>query len=99
MRVGAVARIVAYLATLVVLCAFNGVWLTTMLPIYQRGLGGLLAATPALAPWALFYLLQAAGVVRLVVLPGVPPGALGRRWTGVAARGALLAWSPTAPTI
>jgi hypothetical protein len=57
MRVGAVARIVAYLATLVVLCAFNGVWRTTMLPICRRGLGGLLAATPALAPAALFYLL------------------------------------------
>jgi uncharacterized membrane protein len=85
-RVSVVGGIVAYVATLAVLCALDSVWLTTMLPIYQHGLGSLLAATPALAPAGLFYLLYAAGVVALVVLPGVS----GQRWSAVATRGALL---------
>ncbi len=81
MRVG----VIAYVATLVALCAFDGVWLTTMLPTYKHGLGGLLAATPAIAPACLFYLLYAAGVAALVVLPDIGM----QRWGRVAARGAL----------
>jgi uncharacterized membrane protein len=84
-RIGVVGRIVAYAATLIVLCALDSVWLTTMLPIYQHGLGSLLAATPTLLPAVLFYLLYGGGVTALVVLPGV--GA--QRWSAVAARGAL----------
>ena len=75
----------AYVAALVTLCAGDGVWLSTMLQTYRRALGNLLAATPAFAPAALFYLLYAAGVVTLVVLPGVTA----RRWGLVAARGGL----------
>ena len=85
-RIGFVVWIVAYVVTLVVLCALDGVWLSTMLPTYQRGLGSLLAATPALLPAGLFYLLYAAGVAALVVLPGIPA----QRWSAVAARAALL---------
>jgi len=75
----------AYVAVLVTLCAGDGVWLSTMLQTYRRALGDLLAATPAFVPAALFYLLYAAGVVTLVVLPGVTE----RRRGVVAARGAL----------
>jgi uncharacterized membrane protein len=79
------AAVVVYVVTLVTLCAGDAVWLSTMLPTYRRALGTLLAATPAFAPAALFYLLYAAGVATLVVLPGVAA----RRWGPVAARGAL----------
>jgi uncharacterized membrane protein len=77
--------VVAYATALVALCAFDGVWLTTMLPTYRIGLGGLLAPMPSIPPAVLFYLLYAAGVVTLVVLPGITA----RRWAGVMARGAL----------
>jgi uncharacterized membrane protein len=71
---------------LVALCACDGVWLTIMLPTYRYGLGGLLAATPQLAPAVVFYLLYAAGVIALVVRPGLPV----HRWSQVTGRGALL---------
>jgi uncharacterized membrane protein len=85
MRAGLATWVVAYVVTLLVLCGLDGVWLTTMLPTYQRGLASLMAPAPALVPAVLFYLLYAAGIVGLVVLPGVTAG----RWHGVAARGAL----------
>jgi uncharacterized membrane protein len=68
------------------LVAGDGIWLTVMLPTYRHGLGGLLTATPQLAPAVVFYLLYATGVVALVVLPG----RLVHRWSAIAARGALL---------
>jgi uncharacterized membrane protein len=77
--------IVAYVATLITLCALDAVWLTTMMPTYQHALGALLTPTPALAPAALFYLLYALGVVVLVVLPGIGT----RRWDAIMPRGAL----------
>jgi len=85
MRIGVIAWIVVYVATLLALGALDSVWLTTMLPAYQHGLGGLLAATPDLTAAGLFYLLYAAGLVILVV----QPGGRGQRWYLVSARGAL----------
>ncbi len=80
------AAVGAYVVTLLALGGGDAVWLSTMLQTYRRALGDLLAATPALLPAVLFYLLYAAGVVTLVVLPRVTE----RRWGLVAARGALL---------
>ena len=85
MRIGVVAWVVVYVAALLALGALDSVWLTTMLPAYQHGLGGLLAATPDLTAAGLFYLLYAAGLVILVV----QPGGRGQRWYLVSARGAL----------
>jgi len=85
MRTDLTISIVAYVATLITLCALDAVWLTTMMPTYQHALGALLTPTPALAPAALFYLLYALGVVVLVVLPGIGT----RRWDAIMPRGAL----------
>lgn len=75
----------AFAAVLATLLLADSLWLRTMLPFYQRSLGGLLAPTPDLTAAGLFYLLYAIGVVALVVRPAARPGPVG----GVAARGAL----------
>jgi uncharacterized membrane protein len=75
---------VTYIATLLVLCLLDSVWLTTMLPFYQHALGGLLAPAPDFLAAGAFYLLYAVGVVVLVIRPSHSAS-----WRAAAARGAL----------
>ncbi|CAM5774507.1 membrane protein [Labrys miyagiensis] len=73
-----------YLATLASFLLVDAVWLTVMTArLYRPLTGHLLADSVAWAPAVLFYLLYAAGIVCLAVLPS-------RRWEHVLARGALL---------
>jgi uncharacterized membrane protein len=59
-----------YAATLVVMLALDALWLGVIAkPIYQRGIGHLMAAEPRLVVAALFYLLFALGLVIFAVLP------------------------------
>lgn len=80
--------VVAVISVLVTMGILDAIWLTTMTArLYRREMPELLLATPMWAPAILFYLLYAAGVVMLVVLP-----ALERDFTllRVAGTGALL---------
>ena len=59
-----------YAATLAVMVALDLLWLGVLAkPIYQRGIGHLMAAEPRLAIAVLFYLLFALGLVIFAVLP------------------------------
>ena len=88
MRTGPATWIVAYVVTLLAMCGLDAVWLSTMLPTYQHALGALLNPTPVLTPAVLFYLLYAAGVVVLVVVPGIETRRLGE--VALQQRGELL---------
>jgi uncharacterized membrane protein len=80
--------VIAVISVLITMGILDAVWLTTMTSrLYRREMPELLLATPMWAPAILFYLLYAAGVVVLVVLPS-----LERDYTllRVAGTGALL---------
>jgi len=65
-----------FLAVVATLVALDAVWLGIVaLPLYQRGIGHLMAAQPVLAAAGLFYLLYAAGILLFVVRPR-PRGAV-----------------------
>ncbi len=75
----------AYGAALATLLVLDAAWLSTMVPhLYRPALGSLAAPVPALLPAALFYLLYAAGVVALAVLPARPGAFSGALWRGAA---------------
>ena len=80
--------LVAYVATALAMLALDAVWLTQMSPrLYQPRLGELLAAKPALAPAAVFYLLYVAGIVVLAVRPALNGGGWPRLLTNAAMLG------------
>jgi uncharacterized membrane protein len=75
----------AYAATLIVMVALDMVWLGLVAkPMYQQGLGHLMAARPVIPVALLFYLVYALGLV----IFGVNPGASGG-WARAAAWGAV----------
>ena len=77
--VRASALLGTYAATLAVMVALDFLWLGVVAkPIYQRGIGHLMAAEPRLAIAVLFYLLFALGLVILAVLPNGASAGWGR---------------------
>jgi uncharacterized membrane protein len=64
--------VLAYFSTIIPLIMIDAVWLTlTGQPLYQAQLGGMLLDQPVVWAAIAFYLVYAAGVVILVVLPAV----------------------------
>ena len=60
----------SFLAAAVVMIALDAVWLKFVLGnIFKSQLGEIILSTPRWLPAALFYLLYAAGIVMLVVVP------------------------------
>jgi uncharacterized membrane protein len=69
----------AYVATLVVMVALDMVWLGVIAkPLYQQGVGHLLAERPNVPVAVLFYLVYAAGLVTFAVASQAPGGAWGK---------------------
>ncbi|RTL64618.1 MAG: DUF2177 family protein [Hyphomicrobiales bacterium] len=82
-----VSVIKAFAATLLAFVLIDGAWITFVaVPLFQRELGSLMRADPLLWPAAIFYLIYAAAVTLLVVLPSAREG----RLAAAAWRGALL---------
>ena len=74
-----------YAATLIVMVALDMVWLGFIAkPIYQQGLGHLMAAQPVVPVALLFYLVYALGLVVFGVAPTSAGG-----WLQAATRGAM----------
>ena len=62
--------IVTYAVTLVVMVAIDLLWLGVIAkPLYQQGMGHLMAEKPNIAAAALFYILYPAGIVLFAVAP------------------------------
>jgi len=60
----------AYCITIVVMFVFDLVWLNGVAkPIYQQGIGHLMAATPNLLAAAIFYLVYVAGLMWFALIP------------------------------
>lgn len=75
-----------YAVAIAVFLALDGLWIgATAAGFYKKHLGYLLAPQFSVAPAAVFYLLYAAGLVYLVVVPG-----LGRPLLSVFLTGALV---------
>jgi uncharacterized membrane protein len=75
--------LLAYAATTLVMVAIDLVWIGIIAkPMYQQGIGHLMAAEPKLAVAALFYLLYPVGLMVFAVLPSA---ALAWRETAVKA--------------
>ncbi len=67
--------IIADVATLVVMGVLDGAWLSfATSKIYRPGIGHLMAAKPVIWAAVAFYLLYAAGVAYLIVLPAAGAG-------------------------
>jgi uncharacterized membrane protein len=63
--------LLAYAATTLVMVAIDLVWLGLIAkPIYQQGIGHLMAEQPKLAAGAVFYLLYPVGLMVFAVVPG-----------------------------
>jgi uncharacterized membrane protein len=63
----------AYAATLLVILALDALWLGVIAkPLYQQGIGHLMAERPNIAVAAVFYAVFALGVVVFAVLPQEP---------------------------
>lgn len=63
-------HVAAYAATAVVMLALDLLWLGVVArPLYQQGIGHLMAQRPNLAAAALFYALYALGIVIFAVAP------------------------------
>jgi uncharacterized membrane protein len=78
---------IAYLAAALVMGGLDFTWLSlTRAPLYQRGIGPLLAAEPNMMAAIAFYLLYLAGVVFFAVRPALVDGA----WTAALLPGAIL---------
>ena len=76
-----------FFAVLVPLLLIDGIWLSVMnKAFYAKNLGPLISEHPVWAAAAVFYLLYAAGLAYLVVMPSV---ASGLPWTQVLVRGAV----------
>ncbi len=79
--------IIAFVSVLVVMGVLDGAWLSFAVSrLYRPGIGHLMADKPKAIPALIFYILYAAGVTYLIVLPALAGG--GR--TGAAIRGAVL---------
>ena len=79
------SKLLPYLAIVGALVALDVVWLGAVArPLYQRGIGHLMAAQPDFVAAALFYLLFAVGVMVFVVLPRAAGD-----WRAAAAHGSL----------
>ena len=79
-------HLVAYAATLGVMVALDLLWLGVIAkPIYQRGIGHLMAEQPRIGVAALFYMVFALGLTIFAVAPG--GSAAG--WAKTAGTGAL----------
>ncbi len=77
--------LLAYAATTLVMVAIDLVWLGVIAkPLYQQGIGHLMAAEPKLGAAALFYLLYPVGLMVFAVLPGASPA-----WGDTALKAAL----------
>ena len=73
-----------WLAVVLVMMALDAIWIGGLAkPMYQRGLGHLMAPQPNFVAAVAFYLLFAAGVMAFVVLPHAAQG-----WLAAAAWGA-----------
>ena len=67
--------LLAYAATTLVMVAIDLVWLDLIAkPLYQQGIGHLMAAEPKLAAGAVFYLLYPVGLMVFAVIPGAALG-------------------------
>lgn len=78
---------IAYVATSVVMLAFDAVWLTLAADrLYRPLLGEILLEGFRLAPAVLFYFLYVAGIVVFAIRPALATG----RWTTATAHGAFL---------
>jgi len=67
--------IIAYITTLVVMGVLDGAWISFALnKIYKPGIGHLMTANPVVPAAVAFYLLYAAGVTYLIVLPATGAG-------------------------
>lgn len=78
--------IAAYAGTATVMVALDLLWLGVIAkPLYQQGIGHLMADQPLVPVAVLFYLLYAAGMVLFAVAPQGPP----RGWTETLVMAAL----------
>lgn len=74
---------IAYITALLAMAALDALWLGLIAkPLYQQGIGHLMAEQPNLAAAALFYLLFPAGLLFFAVLPE-------RNWTTTLTAAAL----------
>lgn len=75
-------NLLSWLAVVVVLVALDALWLGVIaMPMYERGIGHLMARQPRLAAAGLFYLLDAVGILAFVVMPRARGDRLGAaRW-------------------
>jgi uncharacterized membrane protein len=82
--VSVVSVIKAFAATLLAFVLFDGTWIAFVaVPLFQRELGSLMRPDPLLWPAAIFYLIYAAAVTLLVVLPSTREGRLSAAiWRG-----------------
>lgn len=79
--------VTAYAVTAIVLVGLDVLFISRIaLELYRREIGGLLLERPNLAIAALFYLLFAAGIVVLAVLPALSGGG----WMSALVSGAVL---------
>ena len=77
----------AYGAALAAMLVIDGIWLGAMIPrFYQPRIAHLMGEQPDVAAALAFYLLYPAGLVTLIVMPGVRVGSALR---GIGAQGAL----------
>jgi uncharacterized membrane protein len=76
----------AYAATACVMIVLDLIWLGLIAkPLYQNGIGHLMARSPRIVPAALFYLLFPLGLVLFAVLPQAASGV----WTNAFLWGGL----------
>lgn len=79
-----------YAATALVMILIDLVWLGVVAkPLYQQGIGHLMADQPTLWAAVLFYLLYPVGLVVFAVLPNALHTVVGDTWVGSLFAGAL----------
>lgn len=82
--------LIAYVVILIVFAGADAIWLGVVAtPLYQQGIGHLMATTPNLVATAAFYVLFPAGLVFFAVAPAMDNG---RRVAGRAACLGLIAY-------
>jgi uncharacterized membrane protein len=81
--------VAAYAGTAIVMVVLDLLWLGVVAkPMYQQGIGHLMAERPVIPVAVLFYLLYAAGVVVFAVAPQLAPAA-SRGWAETLVMAAL----------
>lgn len=86
-------QLAAYVGTLVVMVGLDSLWLGVIAkPMYQQGIGHLMADRPNMPVAALFYTLFALGLVVFAVLPAGPTPGWGKT-LGMAALFGFLAYA------